>query len=32
MGYNMISYSADHAVYRAAVIQGAEAVRKIAAG
>ena len=32
MGYNMISYSADHAVYRAAVIQGAEVVRKIAAG
>lgn len=32
MGYNMISYSADHAVYRAAVVQGVDVVRKIAAG
>ena len=31
MGYNMISYSADHAVYRAALVQGAAAVREIAA-
>jgi len=30
MGYNMISYSADHAVYRAALVQGAQAVREIA--
>ncbi len=32
MGYNMISYSADHALYRAAVVQGAATVRGIAAG
>ncbi len=32
MGFNMISYSADHALYRAAVIQGAATVRAIAAG
>lgn len=32
MGYNMISYSADHAVYRAAVVEGAQRVREIAGG
>ncbi|MFZ1754978.1 MAG: aldolase/citrate lyase family protein [Caldilineaceae bacterium] len=32
IGYNMISYSADHALYRAAVVQGAAAMRKIATG
>ncbi len=31
MGYNMISYSADHAVYRAAVVQGVHSIREIAA-
>jgi len=31
LGFNMISYSADHALYRAAVTQGAAAVREIAA-
>ncbi|MBI3959484.1 MAG: aldolase, partial [Chloroflexi bacterium] len=31
MGYDMISYSADHALYRAAVVQGAAVVREIAA-
>lgn len=32
MGYTMISYSADHALYRAAVVEGARRVRAIAAG
>ena len=32
MGYNMISYSADHALYRAALVQGAAALRKSARG
>lgn len=32
MGFNMISYSADHALYRAAVVQGAATVRQIAEG
>lgn len=32
MGYNMISYSADHAVYRAGVVEGARRVREIAGG
>ncbi|HRJ42480.1 MAG: hypothetical protein KJZ86_14290 [Caldilineaceae bacterium] len=30
MGFTMISYSADHALYRAAVAQGAQIVREIA--